>query len=93
MLRIEFEQGQSILAHTVRNCCVIDKIIEEALVTIDTQKRIGLYDEFQKLVAADLPLINVADWGFTSVVSVDVLNVGNNPRWVVSNWADTEIAA
>ena len=71
----------------------IDKIIEEALVTIDTQKRIGLYDEFQKLVAADLPLINVADWGFTSVVSVDVLNVGNNPRWVVSNWADTEIAA
>ena len=71
----------------------IDKIIEEALVTIDTQKRIGLYDEFQKLVAADLPLINVADWGFTSVVSVNVLNVGNNPRWVVSNWADTEIAA
>ena len=71
----------------------IDKIIKEALVTIDAEKRVALYDEFQKLVAADLPLINVADWGFTSVVSVDVLNVGNNPRWVVSNWANTEIAA
>ncbi|MEQ8479756.1 MAG: ABC transporter substrate-binding protein [Hoeflea sp.] len=70
----------------------IDEIIAEALVTIDTQKRIELYNEFQKLVTEDLPLINVADWGFTSVASVDVENVGNNPRWVVSNWSDTAIS-
>jgi len=71
----------------------IDTIIGEALVTVDAQKRIELYNEFQKLVTADLPLINVVDWGFTSVASVDVMNVGNNPRWVVSNWSDTAIVA
>lgn len=67
----------------------LDAIIVEAAGTIDTDKRIGLYNEFQKIVAEDLPLINVAEWSFTSVVSTKVTNVANNPRWAVSNWADT----
>ena len=50
-----------------------------------------LFKEFQRLVAADLPLINVAEWGFTSVASTSVLNIANNPRWAVSNWADTAL--
>jgi peptide/nickel transport system substrate-binding protein len=40
-------------------------------------------------VEADLPLINVAEWGFITVANERVKNVANNPRWAVSNWADT----
>ena len=43
--------------------------------------------QFQQLVVADLPLINVAEWGFITVARDSVLNVSNNPRWAVSNWA------
>ncbi|MDQ0317396.1 ABC transporter substrate-binding protein [Amorphus orientalis] len=67
----------------------IDALIDEALETVDTEKRTKLYDQFQVLVVEDLPLINVANWRFTSVASTDVVNMANNPRWVVSNWADT----
>ncbi|MEW5421682.1 ABC transporter substrate-binding protein [Amorphus sp. 3PC139-8] len=69
----------------------IDALIDEALVTVDTDKRTKLYDEFQVLVVEDLPLINVAEWSFTSVASDTVENIANNPRWVVSNWADTAL--
>jgi peptide/nickel transport system substrate-binding protein len=40
-------------------------------------------------VAEDLPLINVAEWSFISVASDKVKNIADNPRWAVSNWADT----
>ena len=43
----------------------------------------------RRLVAEDLPLINVAEWGFITVARTAVKNVSNNPRWAVSNWADT----
>ncbi|HRO10953.1 ABC transporter substrate-binding protein [Amaricoccus sp.] len=66
----------------------LDALVDEALVTLDPAKRVELYDEFQRLVTADLPLINVADWSFTSVASDKVENIATNPRWAVSNWAD-----
>ena len=69
----------------------LDALIDKAAVTIDTKERIGLYNEFQKLVVEDLPLINVAEWGFTTVARTSVHEVSNNPRWAVSNWADTWI--
>lgn len=71
----------------------LDGIIARAANELDEARRIELYREFQKLVDADLPLINVAEWGFTSVVSTRVRNVADNPRWVVSNWADTWVEA
>ena len=61
----------------------IDAVIEKAAGTLDETARIGLYHDFQKLVAADLPLINVAEWGFTTVKRSSVKNVSNNPRWAV----------
>lgn len=70
----------------------LDALIDEALVTLDGEKRVELYRQYQRLVTADLPLINVADWSFTSVVSDRLSNVANNPRWAVSNWADLELA-
>jgi peptide/nickel transport system substrate-binding protein len=69
----------------------LDALIDKANVTVDTAARTELFKEFQRLVAADLPLINVAEWGFTSVASTKVLNIANNPRWAVSNWADTAL--
>lgn len=69
----------------------IDDVITRAAETIDTAARTELYRDFQKLVAADLPLINVAEWGFITVVRDTVLNVASNPRWAVSNWADTAL--
>ena len=69
----------------------LDALIAKASEELDTAKRTGLYKDFQKLVAADLPLINVAEWGFITVARKSVKNVSNNPRWAVSNWADVWI--
>ena len=69
----------------------LDALIDKAAVTLDTGERTALYHEFQRLVTADLPLINVADWSFTSVASSKLENIANNPRWAVSNWSDLAI--
>ncbi|MDX8464960.1 ABC transporter substrate-binding protein [Mesorhizobium sp. VK23B] len=70
----------------------LDALIAKASETLDTTARTELYKEFQKKVAADLPLINVAEWSFISVARDTVGNIANNPRWAVSNWADTYLA-
>ncbi|BCH23983.1 ABC transporter substrate-binding protein [Mesorhizobium sp. L-8-3] len=67
----------------------LDRIIAEAAQTLDPEARIALYRDFQRKVAEDLPLINVAEWGFVTVARDSVRNISNNPRWAVSNWADT----
>lgn len=69
----------------------LDALIDQAAETVDTEERTQLYNEFQVQVAEELPLINVAEWGFITVARDTVLNVGNNPRWAVSNWADTAL--
>lgn len=71
----------------------LDSLIDKAASELDEAKRIALYREFQKLVDADLPLINVAEWGFVTVARKSVHNVSDNPRWAVSNWADTWVQA
>ena len=45
----------------------LDALIAKAAETLDAAARTELYKDFQKLVAADLPLINVAEWGFITV--------------------------
>ncbi|MFC4624558.1 ABC transporter substrate-binding protein [Daeguia caeni] len=67
----------------------LDALIRKAAHEIDDKERSALYRQFQQAVAADLPLINVAEWGFITVANDRVKNVANNPRWAVSNWADT----
>ncbi|ABY39745.1 ABC transporter substrate-binding protein [Brucella suis] len=67
----------------------LDALIAKAASTTDEKERTALYQKFQQMVEADLPLINVAEWGFITVASERVKNVSNNPRWAVSNWADT----
>ena len=69
----------------------LDGIIAKAAETVEAEARTALYRTFQERVAADLPLINVAEWGFITVARDTVLNVASNPRWAVSNWADTKL--
>ena len=69
----------------------IDALIDKANETVDIAARTELFRQFQRKVAEDLPLINVAEWGFITVASTAVKNVSNNPRWAVSSWADTEL--
>ncbi len=69
----------------------LDALIDKAAETVDTAERTELYRAFQRLVARELPLINVAEWGFVTVASSRVRNVSSNPRWAVSNWADTDL--
>lgn len=69
----------------------IDALIAKANETVDIAARTELFKQFQVLVAEQLPLINVAEWGFITVARTSVKNVSNNPRWAVSNWADTEL--
>jgi peptide/nickel transport system substrate-binding protein len=71
----------------------LDALIAKAAQTLDEGERTALYRDFQKDVAADLPLINVAEWGFITVARSSVKNVSNNPRWAVSNWADAWVEA
>ena len=70
----------------------LDALIDKAAETLDAGARTELYKEFQKKVTQDLPLINVAEWSFISVASDKLNNIANNPRWAVSNWADTWLA-
>lgn len=71
----------------------IDEVVDKANQTVDVSARTDLFRQLQKLVAEDLPLINVAEWGFITVARESVKNVSNNPRWAVSNWADTDLEA
>ncbi|MCC6719008.1 MAG: ABC transporter substrate-binding protein [Acetobacteraceae bacterium] len=67
----------------------VDSLIKQAAATIDDAERVRLYRAFQKLVVDDVALINVAEFSFITVARDTVANVSNNPRWAVSNWADT----
>lgn len=69
----------------------LDALVAKANETIDVAARTELFKEFQVQVAEKLPLINVAEWGFITVARTSVKNVSDNPRWAVSNWANTEL--
>ena len=67
----------------------LDALIAKAAETLDEAARTELYKRLPEARRrADLPLINVAEWGFITVARKSVKNVANNPRWAVSNWAD-----
>lgn len=70
----------------------LDELIAQGAAEIDDAKRAAIYKEFQRVVADDLPLINVAEFSFITVARDTVQNVSNNPRWAVSSWADTWVS-
>lgn len=66
----------------------MDALIAQGRTTVDEAARVEVYRQFQRKAAADLPLINVAEWGFTTVASDRLRNVQNTPRWATTSWAD-----
>ena len=71
----------------------VDELIKKAAAALDEAKRAEIYKAFQKAVVEDVALINVAEFSFITVASEKIQNVSNNPRWAVSNWADTWVQA
>ena len=71
----------------------MDALIAQGLTTVDEAARVAIYRDFQRKAAAAVPLINVAEWGFTTVASDTLRNVQNTPRWAVSSWADLWVDA
>ena len=55
----------------------MDQLSSATSAQLDTAARTELYKEFQREVAADLPLINVAEWGFITVARDSVENVAS----------------
>lgn len=70
----------------------LDDVIASGLTTLDTAERVEVYHEFQRIIADDLPNISLVDFRFTPAHRDQVRNVGNNPRWAVSNWSDVWLA-
>lgn len=70
----------------------MDDIISRGATTLDPEKRIAAYKEFQHIANNELPIIHVAEWTFITVARDTVRNVANNPRWATSHWADTWLA-
>ncbi len=71
----------------------LNQVIADGLTTLDTAARQEVYKDFQRIIADDLPNISLVDFRFTPAQRDQVHNVGNNPRWAVSNWADTWLAS
>jgi peptide/nickel transport system substrate-binding protein len=67
----------------------MDELIARAARTLDPAERAELYRRFQRLAAEQLPLIPVVEFTFLTVASTRVHGVADNPRWAVSNWAET----
>ena len=43
----------------------LDQVIADGLTTVDTAARVELYNEFQRIIADDLPNISLVDFMFT----------------------------
>ena len=71
---------------------VLNQVIADGLTTVDTEARKEIYDEFQQIIADELPSISLVDFIFTPANSDRVQNIGNNPRWPVTSWADVWLA-
>jgi peptide/nickel transport system substrate-binding protein len=67
----------------------MDELIARAARTLDPAERAELYRRFQRLAAEQLPLIPIVEFTFLTVASTRVHGVADNPRWAVSNWAET----
>ena len=67
----------------------MNKLITDAAQEINPAKRVQFYYEFQRKAMADLPLIPVAEFTFVTIARATIRNIGSNPRWPVSSWADT----
>jgi peptide/nickel transport system substrate-binding protein len=71
----------------------MDDLLREAAAELDPAKRTALYHRFQQLAMTDLPLIPFVEFPLVSVASRRLRNHHDNPRWAVTSWGSTWLAA
>jgi peptide/nickel transport system substrate-binding protein len=71
----------------------MDGLLREAAAQLDADKRIALYRRFQELAMTDLPLIPFVEFPLVSVASRRLRGHHDNPRWAVTSWGSTWLAA
>jgi peptide/nickel transport system substrate-binding protein len=71
----------------------MNDLIRAGATALDPADRIAIYADMQRLAAEDLPVIPLVSFTFVTVARDRVRNVGNNPRWATSGWADVWLAS
>ncbi|SNB60703.1 peptide/nickel transport system substrate-binding protein [Arboricoccus pini] len=71
---------------------LMDNIIAQAAAATDPIMRITVFQRFQKYAGLQLPIIPVVDFTMLTTARPNVRGIAANPRWAVSNWADTWLA-
>ena len=66
----------------------MDQMIDAAAQELDSDKRVEMYHEIQKMAMEELPIIFAIEHPFISVTSKDLKNNHNTPRWNSSSWYD-----
>jgi peptide/nickel transport system substrate-binding protein len=69
----------------------VDSLIDKAAGELDSKARAGDYQELQRLVMKDLPIIYAIEQQSVSVTSKKLRNHHNNPRWIYSSWYDLAV--
>lgn len=70
----------------------IDQMIDDAASELDPDTRSAMYQDIQKRVVAELPVLFAIEHPFISVTSKKLRNNHNNPRWASSSWYDLWIS-
>lgn len=71
----------------------MNALIAAGAAELDPSARIAIYGDMQRLAAEELPVIPLVSFTFATVARDRVRNVGNNPRWATSGWADVWLAS
>ncbi|MEM9224628.1 MAG: ABC transporter substrate-binding protein, partial [Pseudomonadota bacterium] len=66
----------------------MNALIDKGAKTLDSNERIDVYKDFQKLAVDELPILFLTHFSFVTVARDEVQNVADNPRWATSNWAN-----
>lgn len=65
-----------------------DELLEQAQTELDTQKRVAIYQEFQRVAQRDLPLINLLEFRWFAAWDKRLINVTDTYNHLRSNFAN-----
>jgi peptide/nickel transport system substrate-binding protein len=71
----------------------MDALLRQAATELDPARRVAQYHQFQRLAMTDLPLIPFVEFPLLSVASRRLRAHHDNPRWAVTGWGGTWLAA
>ncbi|WP_063934160.1 ABC transporter substrate-binding protein [Ensifer adhaerens] len=71
----------------------VDKLLEQAMVELDREKRAGLYHEFQAIIADEMPSLHIHDMQFATVSNTVVMEHSTSGLGPYGPWYDLWIKA